>query len=354
MAGEEGIQISSALGKLLTFAQEKQASDVHLTPGQEPVIRVDGRLQSLGEGADEVAKMMTELVAVKELLIPQKQGEVDFAFHVADRRYRANLYHSRGQLCGAIRLLHKETPVLAQLGLPEIVRRLARLKEGLILVTGPTSSGKSTTLAGMINAINEHLAAHIITLEDPIEYVFENKRSLIHQREVGQDVSSFHCGLRSALREDPNVIMLGEMRDQETILAAIRAAETGHLVLSTLHTMGAANTISRLIDAFPGDDKPVVRSQLSLILKGVISQRLLCGTGGKRVPVCEIMTLTDAVANQIRENKLEQITGTIQMSAGQGMITFADALKDKVRRGEIAREIAAPYLPQSAVNAGSH
>lgn len=354
MAGKEGPRGRSPLGDLLAYAQERRASDVHLTPGQEPVIRVDGQLQSVGRGADQVQGMMAELVAVKDKLLPQKQGEVDFAFDVTGRRYRANLYHSRGQLCGAIRLLSSETPVLERLGLPDIVRRLAHHKEGLILVTGPTSSGKSTTLAAMVNAINEHLAAHIITLEDPIEYVFENKRSMIHQREVGQDVSSFHCGLRSALREDPNVIMLGEMRDQETILAAIRAAETGHLVLSTLHTMGAAKTISRLIDAFPGDDKPVVRSQLSMILKGVVSQRLLCGVGGKRVPVCEVMTLTDAVANQIRENKLEQITGTIQMAAARGMITFADALKDKVRRGEIDPEVAAPYLPRSAAKAGDH
>jgi twitching motility protein PilT len=267
---------------------------------------------------------------------------LDFSFEDESRqRYRVNVYRQQNELAYAIRILRDDIPSMADLHLPPAIQKLAEQPRGIVLVTGPTGSGKSTTLAAMIDYINEHRRAHIITVEDPIEYVHPSKNCLVHQRELHRDVSSFADALRSAMREDPDVILVGEMRDYETISAAVTAAETGHLVFSTLHTTGASQTLDRIVDVYPSHSQGMIRSQLSGVFRGVITQTLVpLADGSGRTVATEILIGTDAVLNLIREGKYHQLASTMQSSAQVGMHTLAGDLADLVRRGRITREVA--------------
>lgn len=317
---------------LVSEAFAKGASDVHLSVGVPPIYRIDGVLVVQKQYAPVSAKDLLDAVQkiFEQLNITRSEDkkEVDFAFSVGDKiRVRGNLYHERKNPALALRLITSRIRTFSELGLPEILKDFANRDSGLILVAGPTGSGKSTTLAAMIDYINENFPYHIITIEDPIEYVFTNKRSIIHQRELGQDTNSFYDGLKYALRQDPDVILVGEMRDLETMALALTAAETGHLVLSTIHTNSAASAPERIIDVFPAHQQKQIALQVANTLIAIVYQRLLRHASGKGVvPVLEILVGTTAVKNLIRENKLHQIESIMQASAKQGMILFDDAL----------------------------
>jgi len=325
-------------------ARERGASDIHITGGRNPVFRIDGALQETeyALGTDEKRAMIMSLLTEKQRGEAGQGKDVDMCYEIeGGLRHRVNVFHQQKKLAAVIRILNDSVPTFEELNLPEVLRNLADEPRGLILVTGPTGSGKSTTLAAMVDYINSNRACHILTIEDPVEYVYKQKRSLIHQRDVGADVESFSMALRSAMREDPDVILVGEMRDFETISAAITAAETGHLVLSTLHTTGAAMTIDRIIDVFPPHSQQQVRTQLAGVLKGVITQTLLPkATGRGRVAAFEIMLGTDAICNLIRENKCHQINSSIQTGIRQGMILLDTYLANLVRDGVVTREAA--------------
>lgn len=331
--------------ELLQIGKENGASDVHITVGIPPKMRVNGDLvdmdfpRLLPADTDEIVRsMMNE----KQLETLSKNGEADFSFSIASLgRYRVNAFHQRGSLAAAIRLVGTQIPKPEELGLPRAVVELYKKKRGLVLVTGPTGSGKSTTLASLIDKINDNRSAHIITLEDPIEYLHHHKKAMVNQREIGIDSMSYAYALRAALREDPDVVLVGEMRDLETISTAITAAETGHLVLSTLHTIGAASTIDRIIDVFPPHQQPQIRVQLAMVLEGVISQQLV-PTADKhaRVAAFEVMLMNPAIRNLIREGKTFQIDSTIQTNKKNGMITMDDALYELTLGERITRETA--------------
>ena len=330
--------------ELILAAREKRASDIHITSERNPVFRIDGVLQ---ESEFALSKEEKKLLIVSMLDDKQKKqmesGEdVDMCYALDNGfRHRVNVFHQQKKPVATIRIINDNIPSFESLGLPESLMALADEPRGLILVTGPTGSGKSTTLAAMIDYINQNRACHILTVEDPVEYIYTNKKALIHQRDVGVDVGSFSGALRSAMREDPDVILVGEMRDYETISAAVTAAETGHLVLSTLHTTGAAMTIDRIIDVFPPHNQQQIRTQLASVLKGVITQTLLPkAEGSGRVAAFEIMLGTDAVLNLIRENKCHQLNSTIQTGARQGMVLLDMYLADLVRKGVVTKEAA--------------
>ena len=297
------------IDKLLAYAVESKASDTHITVGFPPTLRIDGRLEPMDLPkltADDTEKMAMHLLRFrgkKDVLF--RDGEVDFSYGIPSvGRFRVNVFRQRGTYAAAIRTVTVGIPTLDELKLPGVLKSLAQHVRGLILITGPTGSGKSTTLAAMIDLINNQRACHILTLEDPIEYLHRHKKSIVNQREIGPDTKSFANALRAALREDPDVILVGEMRDLETISIAITAAETGHLVLSTLHTVGAAETIDRVIDVFPPHQQEQIRIQLANVLKGVVSQQLLkLQTGRGRIAATEVMVTTPAISNLIREGK---------------------------------------------------
>lgn len=317
---------------LVSEAFSKGASDVHLSVGIPPIYRIDGLLEIQKQYGTVNAKDLIDAVQklFEKLGIARSDDkkEIDFAFSVEDKiRVRGNLYHERRNPALALRLITSRIRTFSELGLPEILKEFVQKDSGLILVAGPTGSGKSTTLAAMIDYINENFPYHIITIEDPIEYVFTNKKSIIHQRELGQDTNSFYDGLKYALRQDPDVILVGEMRDLETMALALTAAETGHLVLSTIHTNSAASAPERVIDVFPAHQQKQIALQVANTLVAVIYQRLLRRSSGRGVvPVLEILVGTTAVKNLIRENKLHQIESIMQASAKQGMVLFDDAL----------------------------
>ena len=331
---------------MIREARSSRASDIHISEGQAVYLRIDGRLEkSDWEVSDEMARKL-----ILSLMTPDQQqklesGEdVDFAFQTQDgNRQRVNVFRQQGRLAAAIRLLNAKVPTLEQLHLPKVLRTLAEEPRGLILVTGPTGSGKSTTLAAMVDYVNHTRADHILTIEDPIEYVYHQDKAVIHQREVGMDVGSFAGALRSALREDPDVILVGEMRDYETISAAVTAAETGHLVLSTLHTTGAAETVNRIIDVCPSEAQNQIRAQLSGILKGVITQCLVPLMDGGRIAATEILTGTDAVLSQIREGKTHQLGTLMQSGAANGMHSLDSDLSRLVMQGLIDKKTALKY-----------
>jgi len=308
------------------------------------MFRIDGVLYETQYSLSilEKREMILSLLTDKQCKKVENAVDVDTSYETEGGiRHRVNVYYQQQQLTAAIRLLNDKIPTFEELLLPEALRTLANEPRGLILVTGPTGSGKSTTLAAMVDYINERKACHILTIEDPVEYVYTQNMAMIHQRNVGEDVDSFSNALKSAMREDPDVILVGEMRDFETISAAITAAETGHLVLSTLHTTGAAMTVDRIIDVFPPHSQQQIRTQLAGVLKGVITQALLphaSGTG--RIAAFEIMLGTDAVSTLIRENKGHQLNSIIQTSARQGMILLDDYLAKLVRNGAITMETA--------------
>ncbi len=335
------------IDEVIRRARTLSCSDVHLSRGLPPIVRRLGELEPLsgfpalsGADIDGAAAAMCERSGVQYV---GGAADCDFCYVMDEGlRHRVNLYRQDGSAAAAIRLLSDRIPTLGSLGLPPVLQKICMLPRGLVLVTGPTGSGKSTTLAAMIDYINIHRRCHILTLEDPVEYKHSSKSSLVSQREIGSDAVSFGSSLRAALREDPDVILVGEMRDLETISAAVTAAETGHLVLSTLHTTGAAATIDRLVDVFEPAHQQQIRTQLSVILRAVISQTLLPRadkTG--RVAALEIMLVNDAIANMVRDNKCYQINSTIQTCARLGMQTLDSALANYVKSGVLTVETAA-------------
>ncbi len=336
------------LKKFLSVAVKEKASDIHFSAGHFPTLRIDRRLVPLmkfepltGKDTRELAfALMTE--EQRERFLQMK--EIDFSYKFEDMaRFRVNVYFQRGEVSVAMRLIPTHIRTIEELNLPPILHEFTSATQGFVLVTGPSSHGKSTTLAALIDEINHKRPVHIITIEDPIEYFFKDDKALIDQRELGLDTLSFAKALRSTFRQDPDVIMVGEMRDPETIATAITAAETGHLVFSTLHTNDAAQTIHRIVDTFPPAQQSQIRAQLSGSLLGVISQRLLPRIKGGLIPACEIMISTPAIANLIRENKIHEIPMVIETSAEIGMITLNKALANLVRAKEITMKTALEY-----------
>lgn len=335
------------LKELLEKTIELNASDLHLTTGTPPVIRLNGKLMAIGE--ENLTKdIMSEFA--KEILGDKfdeynEIGEADISYELSNKgRFRVNVFKQSNKDAIALRVMSLKIPSLDELNHPNILKELIKKQRGLILVTGPTGSGKSTTLAAMINEINKTRSAHIITLEDPIEYVHNHQKCIINQREIGKDTKSYANALRAVLREDPDVILVGEMRDLETISIAITAAETGHLVLSTLHTIGAAKTIDRIIDVFPPHQQQQIRIQLASVLQGIISQQLVPSIDGtKRFAALETMVITPAIQNQVREGKTYQIESAIQTGGRFGMKTMDMSLGELVRNGDISKETAILY-----------
>ncbi|MFL0249942.1 type IV pilus twitching motility protein PilT [Clostridium neuense] len=333
------------LNELLKLTVEKKASDLHITVGLPPVLRINGGLNILNkeetilpEDSSKYAKKILGDDYEKYL----KVGEYDKSYSISGvGRFRVNVYRQRGSDAIAIRVVELKIPSLKELNFPMVIKDLLENKRGLILVTGPTGSGKSTTLASMINEINCTRSEHIITLEDPIEYVHKHNKSIINQREIGKDCTSYKDALKSILREDPDVILIGEMRDLETISTAITAAETGHLVLSTLHTIGAAKTIDRIVDVFPDHQQQQIRIQLSGVLQGIVSQQLLSRKDGKgRVAALEIMMATPGIQNLIREGKTHQIQSLVQTGSKYGMKTMDMSIEELYKHGIISYDVA--------------
>ena len=329
--------------ELLTTARQRRASDVHITYARNPVFRIDGTLveTEFAMSPEEKNVLILSMLNEAQRQAVQQGEDVDMCYAIGHLRHRVNVFFQQKRLAAVARVINDTIPTFEQLRLPEVLRQLASEPRGLVLVTGPTGSGKSTTLAAMLDYINSTRACHILTVEDPVEYLYTQKMSIIHQRDVGDDVGSFAGALRSAMREDPDVILVGEMRDYETISAAVTAAETGHLVLSTLHTTGAAMTIDRIIDVFPPHNQQQIRTQLASILKGVVTQTLMPRAGQPgRVAAFEIMLGTESVLNLIRENKCHQLNSTIQTGARQGMVLLDTYLANLVQKGDITRDAA--------------
>ncbi|MCA2015265.1 type IV pilus twitching motility protein PilT [Vibrio tritonius] len=325
------------IAELLDFSVKHNASDLHLSAGVPPMVRIDGEVRKLGVPAfshAEVHRLVFDIMNDAQRRDYEENLEVDFSFELPNvGRFRVNAFHQSRGGSAVFRTIPTEVPTLAQLNAPEIFQKMTQYEKGLVLVTGPTGSGKSTTLAAMINEVNTTQNKHILTIEDPIEFVHTNNKCLINQREVHRDTHSFKAALRSALREDPDVILVGELRDQETISLALTAAETGHLVFGTLHTSSAAKTIDRIIDVFPGADKGMVRSMLSESLRAVIAQKLLKKVGGGRVACHEIMLGTPAIRNLIREDKVAQMYSIIQTGAAHGMQTMEQNARQLMSNG---------------------
>lgn len=333
---------------LLEEIVRKNASDLHLQVGLPPMMRLDGALIPFSGyqnmNSEQVEKLIFSILDEDQQRILMKDKEFDFSFAFGDLgRFRVNAFHERGNLAAALRLIPNNIKTVHELGMPPVVQTFAEYPRGLVLVTGPTGSGKSTTLAALIDKINSEKDKHIITIEDPIEFTHKSKRSAIVQREVHYDTYSFSAALRSALRQDPDVVLIGEMRDLETISAAITIAETGHLVFATLHTNSAAQSIDRMIDVFPPHQQPQVRSQLANILQGICAQRLIPAIGGGRVVAAEVMIANPAVRNIIREGKTHQLDTVIQTSADQGMQTMDRTLVKLVQSGAITYDNAREY-----------
>lgn len=336
-----------SIDEMLKAANERGASDLHITVGVPPKIRIDGELIDIADerimpaDAENLIMPIIPDHARKQLV---EMGESDFSYAIAGvGRYRVNAFRQRGSYACVIRIVGTRIPSPHELGLPESVVALTELKRGLVIVTGPTGSGKSTTLASLVDVINSTQNVNVITLEDPIEYLHRHNKAIVNQREIGVDSFSYTSALRAALREDPDVIMVGEMRDLDTISTAITAAETGHLVLSTLHTTGAANTIDRIIDVFPPYQQQQIRIQLAGVLESVISQQLLPKVLGGRVAAFEVMHTNTAIKNLIRESKTHQIDNIIQTNRKLGMMMMDDAIMELYMRGEISKETALEY-----------
>lgn len=332
------------LEKLLNAAIGAQANDLHILVGVPPMFRVEGKLTAIPDETaltgERVAKLIKSLLLPKQIEDLEQRRELDFSFGHAESRIRANVYYQRGELAASLRFIPKKIRTLTDLNLPPILEKFTQSAQGFVIISGPTGHGKSTTLAALVELINSTRTDHIITIEDPVEYVFEHQKSIISQREVGGDTNSFARALRSALREDPNVILVGEMRDLETIEAAITLAETGHLVLTTLHTNSAAQTPDRIIDVFPPHQQSQIRMQLANVLLGVVSQRLLPRAAGGRIVAAEVLVANNAVRNLIREAKTHQIGNIIQTSAAEGMISLDKVLAELVSKGEISLDDA--------------
>ncbi len=339
----------SKIEEILKTAKAAGASDVHITVGIPPKMRVNGKLIEL-EGynrmlPDDTQSVADEIMSVKQKELLDANGQHDMSFSVMGLgRFRLNVFKQRGSIAMAIRLVATEIPDAETLGIPQSVINLYQRQRGLVLVTGPTGSGKSTTLASIIDKINDNREAHVITLEDPIEFLYQHNKCIVNQREVGLDSNSYANALRAALREDPDVILVGEMRDLETISTAITAAETGHLVLSTLHTIGAASTVDRIIDVFPPHQQQQIRIQLANVLEAVISQQLIPTVDeSARIAAFEVMHVNSAVRNMIREGKTHQLITIMQTNRKQGMVTMDDAIVELCKSGRITRDMAVHY-----------
>jgi len=333
---------------LLRLVAQQGASDLHLTVGRFPTFRIDGRLVPLTQDsivAPEDSKAMSEVVLTEENKKKlMENGQVDFSYSFEDKaRFRVNAFFQQGYLSMAFRLIPREIRTLEQLGIPEVLYDFTKYSQGLFLVVGPVGHGKSTTLAALINEINHNQEKHILTIEDPIEYIYEQDKCIINQREVYQDSKNFQSALKAVFREDANVVLVGELRDLESISIAITAAETGHLIFATLHTNDSPQTIDRIIDVFPSHQQNQVRSQLANSLLGVLSQRLVPKVDGGRIPAIEIMIKNHAVENLIRDGKTYQIDNVIETSVGQGMITLDKSLESLVRKGQITIDTAMMY-----------
>ncbi len=339
-----------SLDDLLKEAQEYGASDVHISLGRPPFFRIDGKLAPMGEKPlekEEGKAMMDKLLGgnAKNIEQLEKNRQVDFSYSLpSGTRFRVNVFYHIDAMAAALRLISTRIQTIEELHLPPQIVQFSEFKQGFVLVVGPAGHGKSTTLAALIDYINENRREHIITIEDPIEYLFSDKQSIIDQREVGHDAPSFADAIRVTLRQDPNVIMIGEIRDLESMQTALTVAETGHLVFGTLHTNDAGQTIERIIDSFPAGQQSQVRSQLANALSGVISQRLLPWTSGGRIPSVEIMIASTAIKNVIREGTIHQIPGIIQTSSDVGMQTMDASLQALVDAGAVRLEDARPYF----------
>lgn len=340
---------SEQIDQLLGLGASHGASDVHLLVGHQPLFRIDGVLIDVVDQPVVTPELMEGLIF--SMLTPEQKGkfltdrEIDFAYQVKrGARFRVNVHREKGNIGLVARVVKVEIPTMEELAMPEVVYQLTKLHQGLILLTGPTGCGKSTSLAAMIGLINSERKAHIITLEDPVEYIFPSLKSIVRQRELYRDFLSFESALRHVVRQDPNVIMVGEMRDLETISAALTVAETGHLVLATLHTLGAAETVDRIIDVFPPHQQDQIRVLLASELRAVVSQHLIPQINGGRVAAREIMLNTPAVANLIREDKVAQLRTVIQTSAADHMTTLDQDLKRLYQAGMVAHEVAVAYM----------
>ena len=336
------------LRKAMALAIEKNASDLHLCAGHKPIVRINGDLIVLPE-EEEFSE--SDMASIVNILLPEsrrqrflQERDIDFSYSLEDKiRFRGNIYFQMNKISCSLRLIPNVIKTLDDLALPKVIHSFAQPKQGFVVVTGPSNQGKSTTLAAIIDEITKTRNDHIITIEDPIEYIFSDNQSIIDQREVDKDVATFDKGLRASLRQDPDVIMVGEIRDLETMTTALTAAETGHLVFATLHTNSAAETIHRIIDSFPGDRQNQIRAQLSTALFGIISQRLVPSINGTLVPVCEVLFNNTAVSNLIRDNKIHEVPSIIETSASQGMVSMNKSLAYLVKQGIVSLDVALNY-----------
>lgn len=338
-----------SIEEILQKAYETSASDIHLTVGTSPIFRIHGKLKKMGTmrlTAEEIEEMVSHILPEYKLEHYRNYGDADFNYRYNDNaRFRVNAYKQRNAPALALRMIPTIIPTIESLELPRVLYDIVERPQGLVLVTGPTGSGKSSTLAAMINHINETMNKHIITLEDPIEFIHSHKQSIVNQREIGTDVKDFETGLRAALRQDPDVILVGEMRDLKTISIAITAAETGHLVFGTLHTMDAPTAINRIIDVFPPHQQSQIRTQLASVLEGVISQRLFVRKDNKgRIAATEILIGVPSVKNLIRSEKIEQIPNIMQTSRALGMHTMQHSIQELISRGKVSLEEVKPYM----------
>jgi twitching motility protein PilT len=362
------------LEQLLKVAVKHEASDLHLVIGLAPILRIYGVIKDINSVVSRnfnedysfntksdteneyskldkktLEKIVNDVLSDKQKEKFKKNKDLDFSISRASGRFRVNLSYEKHNPKLVARIISNETPTLEDIDMPEITKDILNHKQGLVLVTGPTGCGKSTTLAAMVDYINKNRRANIVTLEDPIEFLFKPNKSVVTQRELGTDMRTFGSGLKHVLRQDPDVIMVGEMRDLETIAAAITLAETGHLIIATLHTYSSVQTIDRIIDIFPPHQQAQIKSQLSMILRAVISQKLLPKVGGGRIAVREVLIRNHAVSNLIRDNKIRQIKNVIETSSGQGMISFSRAIKDLYNRDFISEEVAQAQMDDPAV-----
>ncbi len=337
------------LNKLLAITLERNASDLHLIVGEPPVLRIDSALTRLEDyqvlSADAVSDLVSLMITPKQKELLMDQWHLDFSYSYKDNaRFRVNVYQAQGVWNIAFRLIPTQIKSLEELNLPPILKTFTQYRQGLVLVVGPTGHGKSTALASMINEINLTRSEHILTIEDPVEFLFTPRKSFITQREVNQDTPSFALALKAALREDINVVLVGEMRDLESISATLTLAETGHLIFATMHTNDAAQSIDRIVDVFPGEQQSQIRSQLANTLIGVVSLRLLPKVGGGRIPSSEIMVMNHAIRNVIRDNKIFEINNIIHTSMESGMVPLDKSLANLVKQGLIELDVAQNFV----------
>lgn len=331
--------------KILAYAKKKSCSDIHITVGSPPTLRIDGDIMPIDKApilnSEQVKSMIHEIMNDQQKQRYKEELEIDFVIQIKDNlRFRVNAFNTLNGPAATFREIPCEIKTLSQLEVPQSIADLTNYESGLILVGGPTGSGKSTTIAGMIDHINANKPKHIITIEDPIEFIHNTKKSLLNQREIGSNTKSFARALKSALREDPDIILVGELRDIETIQLALTAAETGHLVMATLHTSSAFQTVNRVIDVFPSHDKALIRTMLSTSIRGVVSQRLFKKKGGGRCAAFEIMLANSSIRNMIREDRLQQINSIIELNKKSGMCLMKDSIANLLDSGKITQEIA--------------